>query len=1309
MDLSINNRKQKTNNISFEGFKSTYNEKNLPVLEFSAPPHKKGDSVSLQLIRYVKDTEPTLDDIRTVDFKDSDIIQLNDKTSQKLIKESSGVYYRYIINGKPVVDQSETGEVQGETFNILKTSKNFGITPKTGTMRHSFIDSDISQAYLHHLRTNNELARATVAPQDDFDFVHNHFNKLGGSLEGIDYLLTKSSELDPYRYIISNPDIGTDSVSSHKYWPENLYQCSNVQTFKDLNFHLFERGKGYVADGAFTSQSLQSPLVQHVCKWGEASPWYGMLKIDGIPNLGILPDDDEAMEHIGIRIVNDPNSKTNTYDKKKPTYLQFYDDRLVSEESIKSDKLIEKTDMAPDDHYEITSNNDSAYMFSFEISPEDSKHLDVFKKAGKNHMLLSEIDNQKSFLNFEHFVVVKRHLASNATFWDGNRDIIKMNLSNSENKEGMKQARKYLLGVATYWTETVQSDLILRTAQMSSRSENKLKKIAENNDVNLQQIKDNLNSAYLPTLQQTKEISDYISEFPLQSLETSKELSAVFAQPEFNKDLLSSKDFASRVELAVKEMIDYVIPEKEKGNGEYKQYVIKTYAPEIIKHLYAGALDKKAINGEGKISYDTLKNVSLRSIQNELNSTPDSVEKEKEQVIYKIQKGFNPSVLDSVKERIKKELDGVSLYDFKLADSLVLQSKAGLNWRFDAAKDIGDLDSVRNKTSNFYDIWPEVESFWTDFIGNVRKYNPASYIINEMTDLWPLHDINPKTFVYGKDDYNPDILENEFLAKTGSTTSSNYSYYFNKLANFVGTNAEKTEGIGNSGNIYALRKTIMDFTTGKKDGSNKFYHTNGNQPDVLNLSHSFVDNHDKPRILHTLPLDVELFHSETVKGNPEYEKLATELTGSTDYSMISPKAVAVAQIMSEQIDKSKYSKEKKARLKDALAQLTLGAKNADDKTANHKRSEAFGVTPYEISISDLFKRAGIKAYDEDIFDFHSSMLSKAMSQQTSMWEMMNAIPGTPTLFNGTEFAQTGWETASKNVYQSNRNPVLHWIIDKNDGYHKKYKNYYKKMQAISGMYKLPGLSAVRNGSKIVLDVSGDVNIREQSRKDICDTFGIWYQNDTSDAKNYNCIRDLYKKIKEDRTADLSKIKWSGDGYDEGTCKWVLGCLGIELGKENSELTDKEKEGKNAEVCKKIIEKFEEKQGEKTLSELAETEAKKPLQFLPIYSYDDKGSKVLQIITNHNVPNSQMAKDAKLEEARQADYIDLGEQCPFEEGTILKRKIYKGGPAFSDETYEITKGNETPRTYIVKDGKIYPKDGNIRIDDTVLTFYKPKSA
>lgn len=1265
MDLSIRNT-HTSKNINFEGMKYTYNMKNLPVFQFVAPPNKKNENVALEIIRFVKDVKPSIKDIISVPFpKDKTILELDENTSNYIVNHSDGILYRYKVGDKAITDRSEAISLGDEKFNILRTSKNQGITPKAGSMRHSFVDSDVSPEYSKMLKFSRKSPENTGATQGNLDFVHNHFNKLGGNIQGIDYLLTKTDELEPYRYVISTPDIGIDPTSSHKYWPNNLYQCENEQAFKDLNFHLFERGKGYVADGAFTSQSLQSPLVQHVYKWGEASPWYKMLKVEENINPGVLPDDEKALENIGVKIINNPNNK-NHYRKDEPTYIQFFDDRLVSNEAKTSENLIKAADKLPDDNYEITSNDDSVYMFSFEISPSDTRHLSVFKKADSNNVMLKDIEDLDNFLTFENFKISQRHNAANATFWDGNRDIVKMNLSNSSDKKSMQQARNYIYGAATYWTEKIQSDLILRTAQETPQ---KKLEIAEKNGIkNLQQIKDNLDKMKFPVLENPKPIGEYIKEFPLQSIETSPELSAIFAQPDFNEKLLTSRDFASRMEKAANDTINSIIPENYKNNSQYRQYVIKTYGNDIIKSLLTSALDDKTILKNGTIDQTRLSKVTLRSIETYESSTPED---EVEQVISKIQKNFKPNSITPIANKMKADLENVSLDDFKLAEAITIQGKGGLNWRFDAAKDIGDLDSVRAGEKNFADVWSDVEDFWANFISNIRKYNPASYIVCEVTDLWSFNGsekfdprIKNGTHTVLGQEINPTLIETELLSKIGASTSSNYSNYFNKLACFVGTNAENISDSSNnpytrSGDLNELRNCITNFTK-------------ANQPDNINLSHTFVENHDKPRVMHTLPLNLELFYCNTIKGNKEFEEITEKLTGSRDFSQISPKAIAVAQMMNNEIEKSYTGKEKEA-LQQALKELALGQKTKNSK-ANFKRSEKFGVMPYEISIRDLFKKAGFaENLDEKALNFHSSMLSKAMTQQSAMWEMMNAIPGTPTLFNGAEFVQSGYETSSKNVFQANRNPILHYL--KTDD---RYRPYYEKMQAISGLSKLKGLDAIRDGSKITYDVISDGKMDYPEK---CNNNYI-IENIAHTEDGYKKAMDFIKANKPNEQSTYDEMQnifgiWHGEGdYNN----FVAACKSGEL-----EEAIKVYNYNNKEVT----------------------------QMLPIYSYNENGSQVLQFITNFNVPKKELAHEATLDTPKQISPIKMKE-CPFEDGTILQRKIYKKGKAFSDET--VPNSDKVAQKYIVENNTIYPatkkgdgyivdKSRNIDIDDTVLTFYK----
>ena len=237
------------------------------------------------------------------------------------------------------------------------------------------------------------------------------------------------------------------------------------------------------------------------------------------------------------------------------------------------------------------------------------------------------------------------------------------------------------------------------------------------------------------------------------------------------------------------------------------------------------------------------------------------------------------------------------------------------------------------------------------------------------------------------------------------------------------------------------------------------------QPHTVMYSHVFYENHDKPRLLHALPLDMKLYLSGNLANcSDEDKKIATEITGRDDYEEINSKAIAVAQVMKKEIDKEYANNpEVKEKLLASLKDLANGVVKEGDEP-DFRTAEAFGVTPYEITIQMLFKRAGIDD-KEKMLDFHKGMLSKSMNIQQSLWQVVNALVGTPTLYNGAEFAQTGYETPSKNVYVGNRGEILHGL--KNDS---RYSSYYNKMQAISSLYKDPQLRALREGYPISLNV-----------------------------------------------------------------------------------------------------------------------------------------------------------------------------------------------------------------------------------------------
>lgn len=1257
MDLSIN-KVNNAKNLNFKGVKGDYTEKNTPVFKFIPPSVKKGETVTLQFAMLKRGSDDKL-----VSPKEKDFMEIKFKGDEPLILPQSKLYgnsngfaYRYKISANGKEDRFVTDAFakiniadSDAKVNVIEYGNNYGITPKTGTMRHSFLDADaIIDKKTGKLNQNL-----------DKDFVRNHFNKLQGSLKGLNYLLTQTDELDPYRYIISTPDIGADPTSSHKYWPNNLYQCSDMQDFKDFNFELFKRGKGYVADGAFTSQSLQSPLVQHALKWGEESPWYNMLKINGRLELGVLPNilpenPVNPYNHIGVRVVNNPHDKVN-YDSKKLTYIQFYDDRLSSEAQREdSTKLIDAYDSAPEDHYDITSNEDSIYPFYFEVDPKQMRQkLEIFKDS--NAVLLKDIENgYEDYLTFPNFSVVKREDASGGTFWDGNRDILKMNLSNPtenpKNQKGMQDARNYIYGVATFWTEAIQSDLILRTAK-ASNSERKEMAIA-NNIENLEALMARKDATH-PVLEQNKTVSDYIKEFPLQSIETSPEMSAIFAQPQFKKEFLSEGTIRN-LSSVVNRTLQAAIPEEYKNDDEYKTYVVKVFANEIIKNALVGAINPDLIGDKGEIDLKALKEVGLKQFARNANSPKE----EREKTIDRLQEGLDNVSCTKLAERIEDDLKNISLEDFKIAETIVLQGKGGLNWRFDAAKDIGDLDEVKSSNKNFKDIWDGkdgVGQFWTNYIDEVRKYNPAAFVVSEITDFWGFYN-NKDHDTFDDFGSNPDEKERKFLARSGSTTSSNYSSYFNKLSCFAGVNPENNNYELNPGDVAKLKEVVEGFV-------------GANQPNNAILSHTFVDNHDKPRLLHALPLDMELYLTEDLKSASRTHKMiAKNVTGLSDYDMMHPKAVAVGEVMLDIINESsKYTDEEKNALEKALRELVNGQKTSESKP-NLKRAEAFGVAPYEVTIRDMFKRAGFEGdkLDKAVQNFHKSMLSDKMLGLERMWQMTNAIVGTPTIYNGAEFAQTGYETPSKNVYVANRNPVLHNLKNE-DG----YKELYSKLYAVSDLYKAPGLSALRDGFPVSLNLtSEDSSIAD---KTIDQGAMNYFVQQIKDKGGYKKVEEMFAKGYKTQ-AEYDKAIESTFGIDNGP---------------------------NGTNWKNFVEYY--KNGK--LKENYDKGSQIPFQMWPLYKYDDKGSQTISVITNLGVPKEGRSYEFDYKNADNMDKtvssIDITDKdgnCPIEEGTILKRKIY-----------DTRKGQfvDDRKTYKVKNGKIVNTNGDIKVLDTVMTFYVPK--
>ena len=278
--------------------------------------------------------------------------------------------------------------------------------------------------------------------------------------------------------------------------------------------------------------------------------------------------------------------------------------------------------------------------------------------------------------------------------------------------------------------------------------------------------------------------------------------------------------------------------------------------------------------------------------------------------------------------------------------------------------------------------------------------------------------------------------------------------------------------------------------------------------------------------------------------------------------------------------------------------------------------------------------------------------------------MMNAIMGTPTMYYGTNFAQTGYETASKNVYVQNRNQGMHKLKNQVG-----FNDFYNKMNAITGLYKENDLSAIRNGSPISLKYTSSVN-------DVHPGALLYFREQVQNYANKHgkSVDDVVKTIKE-------KMKKGQKEYESFLSK---------------ELNINSLNG-NHEIIKKVLDNLNSNN----------PSGKEGIDMWPIYKYDEKGSRTISVITNNGIPRYKKSNEASADDFSRTYFVpsipikDKNDKCPLEEGIELRRKIYdKNKKEFIDEN----------RKYIVRNGNIESEDRSpIRMIETVETFYVPKES
>ena len=596
-------------------------------------------------------------------------------------------------------------------------------------------------------------------------------------------------------------------------------------------------------------------------------------------------------------------------------------------------------------------------------------------------------------------------------------------------ERGAREVQDMTIQAGKYWTEKVKNTQIIYTAQTVGRlkTTEALSKLAAENKIpkqallTEQELNNILNGTYLlepkGILDKESITIKSLMKLPLDTLEFGENTQGVLSTSYFsnraatdetiglsrfdlykqnNPHLVSEyadvykkvnnlftnelKDFAESVLKRINEHSDEKIFDANGDYTEYGEYVIEKFGAEIAKYAFikslSGSTFKPEILENGDITYnysDIREATTLKSLGIKGYSPEDEAQK-LENKMEKGLKSLSSSDIEFVSKAIGKSIANTDTMSFRIGEAMSSKAGRGLSWRLDALKDVMDMDAIRNKEDSFDDTWDNVIKFWSKFVQGVKEYNPHSTFIAEITDIPDLmrftygeasSPYNGATDLGGKFNGDLDTLT-KFFNETGITSEAGYSYFFTDLLKIFAPEFESGRGISENHDSFKNRLDLLLQTR---------------SIDYLRNLYTFMGNHDKPRMIHGLAVDMRLFHSpllfgydngkanfssehkqredaiRILSGAKTMSEVPVELRLNVDnndyFKTVSSRAVAQSKLIMDTIDDlGNYISSKDAKLiKNALIDMSNGIYLENVKTPQMTRINIKELS----SIEDAFK------------------------------------------------------------------------------------------------------------------------------------------------------------------------------------------------------------------------------------------------------------------------------------------------------------------------------------------------------------------
>lgn len=452
----------------------------------------------------------------------------------------------------------------------------------------------------------------------------------------------------------------------------------------------------------------------------------------------------------------------------------------------------------------------------------------------------------------------------------------------------------------------------------------------------------------------------------------------------FNNEL---KNFADSIIQKVNETSNEKLLDSNGDYTEYGEYVMELAGQDIMKYAFLKSLSGESFktkllkNGEITYDYESLQEGTTLKALGINASSPEQEASLLEKKIEKGLKALSESDISYVADSISKRISGTDTASFRIAEAWVDRAAVGLDWRLDACKDVIDMDAIRNGGNSFDDNWDDVIKFWSKFVQTVKAENPNSYLVAEITDIEMLlqDTYGQKTSPYAdrtklgqKFNGEPEVMA-KFFAETGITSEAGYSYFFTDLLTNFAPAFDTGDGTMDTHDRFKARFDLL---------------MECRSVDYLRNLYTFMGNHDKPRMLHGLAVDMSMFHANILgsddRGHKTREAAIQVLTGAksnadipielrlnvdnNDYFLTtSPRAVAVSKLLMDVINEDKsISAEDKRLLSDAIVDLTNGNYLGEGVTENMQKIKIKELSSLEDALKEILTLAGVSLTKAEI-------------------------------------------------------------------------------------------------------------------------------------------------------------------------------------------------------------------------------------------------------------------------------------------------------------------------------------------------------